>query len=257
MKRAPFFIPVFTLAQRETRRFLRIWLQSLLPPVMTAALYFLIFGQVIGSRMKLIDGLPYIDYIVPGLVLMPVFNAAFSNVSSSFFSSKLMRSIDLLLMSPMSNNAILLGFLIPCILRATLLATLVLGVALCFTHMKIDHLILLYTIIILSGALFGLLGLINGIFAKSFDGIAFIPTFVIMPLTYFSGVFYAISMLPHWAQILSHFNPIYYIVSAAKFAFLGIAGFHAIIGMITLVVITFLLYLLCLSLLTNSKGLRP
>jgi ABC-2 type transport system permease protein len=212
-----------TLSSREIQRFMRIWSQTLLPPAITMALYFIIFGKFIGSQIREIDGYAYIQYIVPGLVMMSIMTSAYANTASSFFLTKFNKSIEEMLVSPMSNIVILLGFTFGGTARGILVGIMVTLISLLFTHTPIHHLGIVISMAILSAMVFSLGGLINAIYAKRFDDISFIPTFVLTPLTYLGGVFYSIKQLsPTWHAI-SIFNPILSMVDTFRYGTLGVS----------------------------------
>ena len=216
------WVAFLTITRKECARFLRIWTQTLLPSVMTSVLYFLIFGAFIGARIGLIDGkFTYIQFIVPGLVMMAVITNSFSNVVSSFFGAKFMKNIEELLVSPTPNWVIISGYVAGGVLRGLLVGALVLLVSLFFTHLAIYSIPLILLFILLTAILFSLAGFFNALYAKSFDDVAIIPTFVLTPLTYLGGVFYSVSSLPHLWQVVSGFNPILYMVNGFRYGFLG------------------------------------
>lgn len=210
------------LVRAELIRCCRIWMQSFIPPVITLTLYFIIFGKVLGGRIS-IDSYSYILYIAPGLIMMSVLNASFSQASFSIYGRKFSRSIDELLISPMPATMIISGVLVGALFRSFVIAVLVTCVARFFTHIPIYHPGLLIYTFLMTGCLFGLVGIINGILANNFDDVSWIPSFVITPLSYTGGVFYSISRLPHFWRIVSHFNPVFYIISAFRFAMLSIS----------------------------------
>ena len=191
----PSWIALQTVLFKEILRFMRIWSQTLLPPAITMSLYFIIFGKFIGSQLRSIDGFTYIQYIVPGLIMMSIMTSAYANTASSFFLTKFNRSIEEMLVSPMPNLVILLGFVLGGTLRGILVGLIVLLISLLFTHTPIEHIGIVLSMSILAAMVFSLGGLINAIFAKRFDDISFIPTFVLTPLTYLGGVFYSIKQL--------------------------------------------------------------
>lgn len=245
-----------TLVRKETKRFTRIWVQTLLPPVITMSLYFIIFGKLIGERIGEMSGTPYITFVVPGLVMMAVINNSYSNVVSSFFSAKFNRSIEELQVSPTPSSIIIAGYVSGGALRGLLIGIIVTTVSFFFTSVAIHNIFITFTVIILAAVLFSLAGFINAVFANSFDDISIIPTFVLTPLTYLGGVFYSIDMLPEFGQILSQFNPILYLVNSFRYGILGISDINigaAIFGL-CLMVIT--LYGICWYLLEKSQKLR-
>lgn len=249
-------IGFYTLVHREVSRILRIWPQTLLPPVITMTLYFSIFGTLIGPRIGKMQGFSYIDYIVPGLVMMSVITNAYTNVVSSFFGSKFQRNIEEMLVSPMPNSVILWGFICGGMLRGLLIGFIVTMVSLFFTNLHIEHLGITCFIVLLTSILFSLAGLINGIFAKKFDDISIVPTFVLTPLTYLGGVFYSIELLPDIWQTVTHFNPVFYIINAFRFGVLGQSDIE--LGFSLLVIVAFILglYAFSMRMLNSGYGIR-
>lgn len=228
-------VAFFTIVRKETYRFLRIWIQTLLPSVVTAALYFLIFGTFIGSQIRPIEGFTYMQFIVPGLVMMGVIINSYSNVSSSFFGNKFQRSIEELLVSPTPNWIIIAGYTVGGVLRGMLVGFLVLLVSLFFTHLTISNFAIVITFMLLTAVLFSLAGLFNAIFAQNFDDISLIPTFVLTPLIYLGGVFYSIRVLPPFWQGVSQVNPIFYMINGFRYGFLGFADSSILGGFFILI----------------------
>ncbi len=249
-------IALQTLLNKEIVRFLRIWTQTLLPPAITMALYFIIFGKLIGSQLKDIHGYSYMQYIVPGLTMMSVMTNAYANSSSSFFGAKFSRSIEELLVSSMPSYIILLGFMIGGALRGLLAGIIVIIISMFFTSLHIQHLALVLLMGILSAMLFSLAGLVNGIFAKKFDDVAFIPTFVLTPLTYLGGIFYSIHQLPSFFQYVSYINPIFNIVDSFKFGMLGVSDVNFYLGFSLVLGLFIILFFWTLRLLKKGVGLR-
>jgi ABC-2 type transport system permease protein len=210
-----------TIVIREYGRIMRIWGQTIVPPVMTATLYFVIFGSLIGRRVGSMGGFDYMQYIAPGLIMMSVITNSYANVVSSFFGAKFGKHIEELLVSPLPNWIIVAGYAIGGMTRGLLVALAVTLVALAFTHLHVHHAVIIVAAIVLTSLSFSLGGFLNALYAKNFDQVNFIPVFVLTPLTYFGGVFYSIHMLPGWALTLSYFNPILYMVNAFRFGFLG------------------------------------
>ena len=215
------WVSFFTLLRKEVIRFLRIWPQTLLPPIITQSLYFLIFGGFIGSQLSDINGVSYMAFIVPGLVMMGVINSSFMNVVSSFYSSKFMKNYEEFLVSPTSNNSIIFGYVLGGMLRGLLVGLLVFMVSFFFTRPDIQHFGIILLFILLTSAIFALGGLLNGALAKNWDDISIFPTFVLTPLIYLGGVFYSIQALPEIWQKVSKFNPILYMVDGFRFGFYG------------------------------------
>ncbi len=249
-------IALTTIVIREVLRFSRIWLQTLLPPMVVTSLYFIIFGNLIGPRIGQMDGFSYNDFIMPGLVMMAVITNSYSNVVSSFYSSKFHRNIEEMLVSPMPNYIILLGYTLGGVARGLMVGVLVTAVALFFTEVKIEHPWVTISIIFLTAMLFSLGGFINAMFAKSFDDISIVPTFVLTPLTYLGGVFYSIDMLSSFWRHVSLANPILYMVNGFRYGMLGVSDISiaTAIGLIlVMVVVTFGVALL---LMERGVGIR-
>ena len=217
------YISYYTMLRKELLRIVRIWSQTLLPSVVTSTLYFVVFGAFIGSQIAPIDGFTYMQFIVPGLVMMAVITNSYSNVVSTFYFAKWIRNIDEILVSPTPDWVVILGFVSGGVLRGLLTGILVLLVSLFFTHLAIYNVFVILASLILTSVLFSLGGLINGIYAKGFDGISIVPTFVLTPLTYLGGIFFSISLFPPFWQTVSLFNPILYMVNAFRYGFLGIS----------------------------------
>jgi ABC-2 type transport system permease protein len=252
MFRSPIIVGYFTMVRKEILRIFRIWAQTLLPPVITMTLYFAIFGTFIGSQLQAIHGFTYIQFIVPGLVMMAVITSAYTNVVSTFFGSKMMHYIEELLVSPLPSWVVIAGYVTGGVVRALIVAALVLGVSLFFTHLVVFNLLIIFAAAFLTAILFALAGLANGIVAKSFDGINIIPTFVLTPLTYLGGVFYSIDRLPEFFRYLSLANPILYMVNAFRYGFLGISDVS--IGISFAVMGGFTLALLALTIWLFNRG---
>ena len=219
---SPAAIGLYTMLRKEWIRIWRIWSQTLLPPVVTTSLYFLIFGAFIGSQVAPIEGFSYMQFIMPGLVMMTVITSAYMNTVSTLYLAKFQKNIEELLVSPMPAWAVIGGYVSGGVLRAFLVGVLVTLVSLFFTHLPLFNLFIIFSAFFLTALLFSFAGLINGIFAKGFDAISIIPTFVLTPLTYLGGVFYSIELLPEPFRTLSLFNPILYMVNAFRYGFLGV-----------------------------------
>ena len=242
-----------TIATKEFLRFIRIWIQTVLPPVITVGLYFIIFGQLIGSQIGNIDGYKYMDYIVPGLILMSVITNSYANVVSSFFSSKFHHSIEELMVSPVPNYIILIGYVSGGVARGLIVGIIVTGVAMFFSDFKIFNIGITFFVFILTAVLFSLAGFINAAYAKSFDDVSIIPTFVLTPLTYLGGIFYSIKMLPEFWQDVSLINPILYMINAFRYGLLGVSDIE--IGTAFTIIIGFIITLFGFSLRLLNKGI--
>jgi len=249
-------IDLYTLTMKEVSRFLRVWKQTLVPPVITIVLYLGIFWKFIGDRISVVEGVSYIDFIFPGLLMMAVIMAAYQNTSSSFFGAKFQKSIEELFVSPMAYWKILLGFCAGAMLRAMMVAGLVFVVAAFMTDIHIEYIGLAIIFVFLSALLFALLGLYNALYAKSFDDISLIPTFLITPLIYLWGVFYPISILPDFWQIVSQFNPILYIIWGLRFAFIWESEINIFVSLGILIFFITVLISVILYLLKKGYGIR-
>lgn len=210
-----------TIVRREVSRILRIWGQTLVPPAITMTLYFLIFGGLIGSRIGDMGGFSYMEFIVPGLVMMSVIQNSYGNISSSFFGAKFGRHIEEMLVSPMPNWVILGGYVAGAVLRGLMVGAIVLVIAMFFTKVRVPHPLVTLSTVLLGATIFSLAGFINAALARKFDDIAIVPTFILTPLTYLGGVFYSIKLLPGWAEAATHANPIFYMVNAFRYGLLG------------------------------------
>ena len=245
-----------TIVNKEFTRFLRIWQQTILPPVITTFLYFVIFGNLIGPRIGLMDGFDYIDFIVPGIILMQVITSSYANVVSSFFGAKFQNSIEEILVSPTPNYVILLGYTMGGVARGIIVGLIVTIVSLLFSDMRIHNPGVLMSVVILTSVLFSLGGFTNAVFAKSFDDVSIVPTFVLTPLTYLGGIFYSINMLPGFWQNISMGNPILYMINAFRFGFLGISDISLWISYLIVLIFIITLFTINLSLLHRGYGIR-
>ena len=250
------WIALMTIVRKEIVRFTRIWTQTLLPPVITMLLYFVIFGTLIGSRIGEMDGFAYMDFVVPGLIMMSVITNSYGNVVSSFFGIKFQRCIEELLVSPTPNYIILLGYVTGGVVRGLLTGVIVTLVSLLFTDLTIHNLAVTISIIVLSAVVFALAGFLNGVFARNFDDVSIVPTFVLTPLTYLGGIFYSISLLPQFWQDVSKLNPILYMVNAFRYGILGISDINIINAFAGILVFIVILTAICLYLLKSSTRLR-
>ncbi|MFL1465934.1 ABC transporter permease [Marinobacter sp. HN1S83] len=245
-----------TIVIREIRRFTRIWPQTLLPPAVTMTLYFIIFGNLIGSRIGDMGGFDYMSFIVPGLIMMAVITSSYANVVSSFFSMKFQRSIEELLVSPVPNWIILAGYVCGGMARGLGIGLIVTLLSLAFTRLEIHSLPMVVITVFLTSALFALGGFINAMLATKFDDISIVPTFVLTPLTYLGGVFYSISMLPDFWQAVSMVNPILYMVNAFRFGILGVSDVNPFVALGMILVFIALLTAISLRMLKRGKGIR-
>jgi len=248
MTPAKIWTAYYTMIRAEFVRIIRIWSQTLLPPVVTTTLYFIVFGAFIGSQIAPIQGYTYMQFIVPGLIMMSVITSAYMNTVSTFYFAKWTKTLEEVLVSPTPNWVVILGYVSGGVLRGLIVGALVLIVSLFFTHLIIFNAVVLVSALVLTSVLFSLGGLINGVFAKGFDGISIVPTFVLTPLTYLGGVFYSVDALPEFWQTVSLGNPILYMVNAFRYGFLGISDinlwtcFGVLIGF-TLLFLSIVIYL--------------
>jgi ABC-2 type transport system permease protein len=241
---------------KECIRFLRILVQTLVPPAITMSLYFVIFGNLIGSRIGDMGGFTYMEFIVPGLIMMSVITNSYSNVASSFYSTKFQKSIEELLVAPVPNYIIVLGYMGGGMTRGMLVGLIVTCVSLLFVDIQIHNIFVIMATVILTSAVFALGGLINAIYANSFDDISIIPTFILTPLTYLGGVFYSISLLPDFWQGVSQVNPIIYMVNAFRYGFLGVSDVDLSVAFGVLGLFIVGLFTLALTLIKRGVGLR-
>ena len=250
------WIALGTIARREISRILRIWSQTLVPPAITMTLYFLIFGGLIGSRVGEMDGIRYMDFIVPGLVMMSVIQNSYGNISSSFFGAKFGRHVEELLVSPMPDWVILGGYVAGAVLRGLMVGVIVLCIAMLFTTVRIPHPLVTVSTVFLGATIFALAGFINAVFAKKFDDVAIVPVFILTPLTYLGGVFYSVKLLPGWAEAMTHANPIFYMVNAFRYGLLGSSDVSLGVAYALMLLFVLALGALSLWLLRRGTGLR-
>jgi len=250
------YIAFETILIKEVLRFSRIWVQTIIPPVITMSLYFVIFGNLIGSQIGDMDGFRYIDYIVPGLIMMAVITNSYANVVSSFYGCKFHHHIEEMLVSPIPNYLIIAGFVTGGVARGTAVGFAVTLVSLLFTDLNFHNIFVIVTTVLLTSTVFALAGLINGIFGKSFDDISIVPTFILTPLTYLGGVFYTINMLPDFWQNASKLNPILYMVNAFRYGFLGVSDISLAASYTIIVAFIVALYSGALYLMNTGYGIR-
>ncbi|MDP1696389.1 MAG: ABC transporter permease [Xanthomonadaceae bacterium] len=256
MSTHPNLVALYTITRREVHRILRIWAQTLVPPAITMTLYFLIFGNLIGSRIGNMGGFTYMDFIVPGLVMMSIIQNSYGNISSSFFGAKFGRHVEELLVAPMPPWVILSGYVAGAVLRGLMVGAIVLVIAMFFTEVRIPHPLITLSTVFLGATIFSLAGFVNAVYAKKFDDIAIVPTFILTPLTYLGGVFYSVNLLPEFWANASHANPILYMVNAFRYGLLGVSDVP--LGLSYAVMIGFVVVLswLGLVLLKRGVGLR-
>ena len=251
-----FWIAYLTIARREVLRFTRIWVQTIFPPVVMVALYFVIFGNLIGQRIGEMDGMNYVDFLMPGLVMMSIITNSYTNVVSSFYGAKYSRHIEEMQIAPVPNIVILLGFVTGGMARGLCVGVCVTLVSLLFTDFSIHSPLVVLLIALLTSCLFSLAGLINAIFANSFDDITIIPTFVLTPLTYLGGIFYSIKLLPEFWQTASLGNPIIYMVNSFRYGFRGSSDIDLTTAILVILFFIAALFSICLVLLSRGTGIR-
>ncbi|WP_097461760.1 ABC transporter permease [Mangrovitalea sediminis] len=250
------FVAFVTILVKEIRRYMRIWPQTLVPPAVTMTLYFVIFGNLIGSRIGSMNGFSYMQFIVPGLIMMSVITNSYSNVVSSFFGMKFQRSVEELLVSPVPNWIILLGFVAGGVSRGLITGFIVTCLSLAFTSLHVHHVLIVLTTVVLTAVLFSLGGFINAMLATKFDDISIVPTFVLTPLTYLGGVFYSIQQLPEFWQKLSLANPILYMINAFRFGILGVSDVNIGVALSMIALFIIVLFSVSLAMLKRGKGIR-
>jgi len=250
------YIAFETIVIREIRRFGRIWLQTLVPPAITIGLYFVIFGNLVGRRIGEMGGFQYMEFIVPGLIMMAVIQNSYSNVVSSFFSHKFQHSVEELLVAPVPNYVILCGFIAGGMARGLAVGTIVTFISLLFADLEIQNLFITITVVLLTSIVFALAGFINALFANSFDDISIIPTFVLTPLIYLGGVFYSVELLPPFWKFVSALNPIFYMVNTFRYGILGTSDVDVTWAFFILCVFIVILFTSCIWLLRRGTGLR-
>ncbi len=245
-----------TIVRREYGRIIRIWGQTLVPPAVTAALYFVIFGSLIGRRIGQMDGFSYMQYIAPGLIMMAVISNSYGNVVSSFFGAKFGKHIEELLVSPLPNWLIVAGYVSGGLMRGLLVGVVVTLVTLFFTHVPVVHPFIIIGSVLLTAIVFSLGGLFNAIFAKNFDQISWFPTFILTPLIYLGGVFYSVSLLPPWAEKLSYVNPILYMVNAFRHGFLGTSDVDPGLAFVIMGAFAIVMFTVVVVLMNRGTGIR-
>jgi ABC-2 type transport system permease protein len=245
-----------TIVIREYGRIIRIWAQTIVPAVVTSVLYFAIFGSLIGRRVGAMGGFDYKQYIAPGLIMMAVITNSYGNVVASFFGAKFGKHVEELLVSPLPNWVIVAGYATGGLVRGVLVGAAVTVVSLIFTHLHVQHLAVVLAALLLTSLTFALGGFLNALFAKNFDQVNWIPSFVLTPLTYFGGVFYSVSLLPDWARTLSYANPILYMVNTFRFGFLGVSDVDVGVAFTLMAAAALMLFATAVVLMNRGTGTR-
>ena len=250
------WIAFLTIIRKEVRRYLRIWTQTLLPSAITMSLYFLIFGTLIGSRIGTMGGVSYMEFVVPGLIMMAIITNTYANVVGSFFGAKFNNSVEELLVSPTPTYVIVLGYAAGGVSRGILVSIIVTSVALFFTDLDIHNWLVVIGVVSLTSISFSLLGLINAVFANTFDDVNIVPTFVLTPLTYLGGVFYSLDLLPDFWASISQINPLVYVVNAFRFGVLGVSDVDITVSFAMLIALTIVSFIYAMHLLGTGTRLR-
>lgn len=245
-----------TIVIREYQRIIRIWTQTILPSAVTQALYFAIFGSLLGGRIGAMGGFGYMEYMAPGLIMMAVNVNSYSNVVSSFYGAKFGKHVEELLVSPLPSWLIVTGYMTGGLVRGLLVGVAVTVVSLFFAHLPVQHLFVITAAALLSSIIFSLGGFLNALFARNFDQVNIIPTFVLTPLYYFGGVFYSVALLPHWARVVSYLNPILYMVNAFRYGFIGVSDVSVIAAFAIMVGAAVMLFVSAIAYMERGAGIR-
>jgi ABC-2 type transport system permease protein len=256
MNRQQIWVAFYTIVYKEVRRFLRIWPQTLLPSAITMTLYFVIFGKLIGSRIGEMGGFSYMQFVVPGLIMMAVVTNAYANVVSSFFGAKYQHSIEELLVSPVPNYVILVGFVTGGVIRGLCVAVVVTLLSLFFSDLSIHNPLITVAVVVMTAVLFALAGFINAVYANNFDDISIIPTFVLTPLIYLGGVFYSMDLLSDFWIGVSRINPMLYVINAFRYGVLGVSDVNVVWSFTMVAVFMVAAFMYSLHLLNTGKRLR-
>ena len=251
-----YWVAFKTIVRKEYIRYMRIWGQTLIPPVMNTALYIIIFGHFLGNKIGTMAGVPYLEYLIPGMIISTIINNSYSNVVSSFYSSKSQKVVEELLVSPIPSYIIVWGYVMGGVSRSILVALLIGMMTTIFVPIHIYNVVVLISVTILTSLIFSLGGLINAVYAKTYDHVSFIPNFILTPLNYVGGVFYSITILPPFWSYLSHFNPIVYMVNAFRYGFIGKTDVSLTISYFVLVSLSVILYLVACQLIKRGIGLK-
>ncbi len=251
------WISFYTIVRKDVVRIMRIWPQTFLPSIITSALYFLIFGAFLGSRIGEVQGVSYILFVVPGLVMLSVVTNSYMNTSFTMFMSKFFaRTIDEILVSPTPPWLLVAGYIAGGVVRGVVIGALVLLVSLFFTHLVVHSFWIILLFLILTSVVFSLAGLVNGVYAKSIDGINLVPTFVLTPLVYLGGVFYSTESLPSFWGTVTKFDPIFYIINGFRYGFLGTSDVPILLSVGILVALAVVFLAFNIYLIRTGLGLK-
>jgi ABC-2 type transport system permease protein len=251
------WISFYTIVRKDAARMFRIWPQTFLPSIITSVLYFLIFGSFLGSSIGEVQGVPYILFVVPGLVMLAVVTQSYANTSFVMFTSKFFgRNIDEILVSPTPPWILVAGYIAGGVVRGVVVGVLVLLVSLFFTHLVVYSYLTILLFLVLTSLVFSLAGLVNGVYAKSMDGISIVPTFVLTPLVYLGGVFYSVeSLAPFWRAV-TQVDPIFYIINGFRYGFLGASDVPILYSTGLLLLFTAVFTGIAIYLIRNGLGLK-
>lgn len=249
-------ISLKTILRNESKRIFRVWTQTLVPPVMSNTLYFVIFGGIVGSQVSNMNGFKYMEYIFPGIAMMGIITSSFMHSVSSFFFSKFQKTIEEIVVSPTPYYIVLLGYMLGGVIRGMLIGSIITLIGLFFTDISVHSYLLMFIMAFLTSSLFSLIGITNAVYAKNFDGISIIPNFVITPLTYLGGVFYSISLLPTFWQYVSKFNPVLYMIDGFRYSVLGKSDINITLTMLFLFILVFTFFALNVYLFKSGRGFK-
>ena len=251
-----YWIAFKSIVTKEINRFTRIWVQTLVPPAITMTLYFLIFGSLVGSRIGSMEGFSYMEFIAPGLIMMSVITSSFSNVASSFYSAKFQRNLEEIMVAPVPHYVLIAGYVGGGVARGLIVGCIVTAVAMLFVDIQLHSIPIVVLTVLLTSILFALGGLVNAVFAKSYDDISIIPTFVLTPLTYLGGVFYSLSLLPSFWKGVAQVNPVVYMINAFRYGFLGYSDINVGVSISVIIAFCIGLFLIAYYLISKGIGLR-
>ena len=251
-----YWIAFKSIVSKEINRFTRIWVQTIVPPAITMTLYFLIFGSLVGSRIGTMEGFSYMEFIAPGLIMMAVITSSFSNVASSFYSAKFQRNLEEIMVAPVPHYVMIAGYVGGGVARGLIVGCIVTAVALFFVDIQLHSIPIVISTVLLTSILFSLGGLVNAVFAKSYDDISIVPTFVLTPLTYLGGVFYSLSLLPPFWKGVAQVNPVVYMINAFRYGFLGYSDINVATSMAVIVAFCVGLFTVAYYLISKGIGLR-
>jgi ABC-2 type transport system permease protein len=250
------WVGLYTFVRREVTRFLRVSVQTLVTPWISAVLFIFVFGQVVGGTVGMIAGIPYIEFVLPGVLMMNVLTSAFSHSSSSLYFQRFARHIEEILVAPLSYTEMIIGYLTGALVRGVLIGIGVLGIGLCFGVTSMEHPLLFIFYIVGVSAVFGLLGLLVGLWADGFEQLAVLTTFVIMPLSFLGGMFNSLAMLPPWMQTFVRWNPFFYFNDGLRYSMTGLHEASLWVGAAIMLALLFASFTAVFVLFTRGWRLR-